>query len=129
MRGVAAGLRLAATPPHPDCCAIRPLPAQRGEVITGLRAGEFRSDVIARSGSDEAIQFVGWAKAAERRAHAMLTLILHRVGFASACALCASADACSPKLAKRRRVAQPTLRILDCFADARNDVLMLNNMK
>jgi hypothetical protein len=31
MRGVAAWLRLATTPTHPDCCAIRPLPAQRGE--------------------------------------------------------------------------------------------------
>ena len=40
VRGLRRALRIAATPPHPDCFAIRPLPARRGEVKRGAQPGK-----------------------------------------------------------------------------------------
>ena len=64
MRGHYRLAELTATPTHPDCCAIRPLPAQRGEennlvLAARLRASCGMTKVKTRhceERSDEAIQ-------------------------------------------------------------------------
>jgi len=45
-----ARLRIAAAPPHPDCFAIRPLPAQRGSIVISAKVGHVRAVIPQRAG-------------------------------------------------------------------------------